>query len=256
MGEKEEKEESWLRQLCGDDAKLYDVLASSLPFDPIAALPKEDLGILIEAAEKSVKDENYEEAIRKYRSVVDKAIFEATQHQEEKDRYIKLIQDLLSKSAQAMEKAKEKVEKEGRTDRFATLERRTEYCKFVSERIEDVLEVARHFYDERLEILGEKERGEGRLGEKREKRRKEDTEREARREKRQEGREGEKRRESRRGQRRGARRKKRKGDRRSEKKKDTRSKKIIPGLRAMVVVRPSYFEPSFCVCVGTLVRAL
>ena len=63
MGEKEKKEENWLRQLCGDDAKLYDVLASSLPLDPIAALPKENLEILIEQAEKSVKDENYEEAV-------------------------------------------------------------------------------------------------------------------------------------------------------------------------------------------------
>jgi hypothetical protein len=184
MGEKEKKEENWLQQLCGDDVKLYDVLSSSLPFNPIAALPKEDLGILIEAAEKSVKDENYEEAIRKYRTVVDKAIFEATQHQEEKDRYIKLIQDLLSKNAQATEKLKEKVEKEGRADRVATLERRTEYCKFVSERIEDVLEVARRFYDERLEILGEKERGEGRVEEKRDKRGKEDLERQKREEKR------------------------------------------------------------------------
>jgi len=184
MGEKEKEEESWLRQLCGGDAKLYDVLASSLYFDPMAAIPKEDLGILIEAAEKSVKDEKYEEAIRKYRWVVDKAIFEATQHQEEKDRYIKVIQDLVSKTAQATERAKEKVEKEGRTDRVAVLERRTEYCKFVSERIEDVLEVARHFYDERLKILGEKERGEGRLEEKSERRRKEDTEREKREEKR------------------------------------------------------------------------
>jgi len=79
LGEKEKKEESWLQELCGGDVKLYDVLSSSLPLDPIAALPKEDLGILIEAAEKSVKDENYEEATRKYRSIVDKAIFEATQ---------------------------------------------------------------------------------------------------------------------------------------------------------------------------------
>ena len=176
MGEKEKKEESWLQQLCGDDVKLYDVLAGSLYFDPMAAISKEDLRVLIEAAEKSVKDENYEQAIRKYRLVVDKAIFEATQHQEEKDRDIKLIQDLVSKSAQATEKVKEKVEKEGPTDRVAALERGTEYCKFVSERIEDVLEVARHFYDERLKILGEKERGEERLGEKREKRRKEETE--------------------------------------------------------------------------------
>jgi hypothetical protein len=161
LGE-EKKEENWLLELCGGDVKLYAVLSSSLPLDPIAALPKEDLGVLIEAAEKSVKDENYEEAFRKYRSVVDKAIFEATQHQEEKDRYIKLIQDLLSKTSQATEKLKEKVEKQGLTDRVVSLERRTEYCKFVSERIEDVLEVARHFYDEKLKILGEKEKGEER----------------------------------------------------------------------------------------------
>jgi len=174
--EEEEKEESWLRQLCRGDAKLYDVLAGSLPLDPMAAISKEDLGALTEEAEKSVKDENYEQAIRKYRLVLDKAIFEATQHQEEKDRYIKVIQDLMSKTAQAAERAKEKVEKEGRADRVASLERRIEYCRFVSERIEDVLDVASHFYNERLEILGEKERGEARRGAVREKRTKEERE--------------------------------------------------------------------------------
>jgi hypothetical protein len=179
MGEEEEKEESWLQQLCGNDVKLYDVLSSSLYLDPIAAIPKEDLGFLIEAGDKSVKDENYEEAIAKYRLALDKAIFEATQHQEEKDRYIKIIQDLLSKSVQATEKMKAKAEKEGRTDRFATFGRKTEYCKFVSERIEDVLEVARRFYDERLRVLAEKDRGETRLEERSEKRRKEETEEKA-----------------------------------------------------------------------------
>jgi len=80
----------------------------------------------------------------------------------------------LSKSAQAIEK--EKVEKEGLTDRVAFLERRTEYCKFVSERIEDVLEVARHFYDEKLKTLGEKEKGEERREAKRADRMGEDRE--------------------------------------------------------------------------------
>jgi hypothetical protein len=219
MGEEEEKEESWLQQLCGNDVKLYDVLSSSLYLDPIAAIPKEDLGFLIEAGDKSVKDENYEEAIAKYRLALDKAIFEATQHQEEKDRYIKIIQDLLSKSVQATEKMKAKAEKEGRTDRFATFGRKTEYCKFVSERIEDVLEVARRFYDERLRVLAEKDRGETRLEERSEKRRKEETEEKAgeKRDKKEE----KKRRESGRGQRRGARETKRKGRRGSEKKGDT-----------------------------------
>jgi hypothetical protein len=176
MVEEEKKEESWLQQLCRGDAKLYDVLAGSLPLDPIAAISKEDLKALIEEAEKSVKNENYEEAIWKYRLVVDKAIFEATQHEEEKDRYIKVIQDLVSKRAQATEKLKEKAEKEGLTDRLAALERRIEYCRFVSERIEDVLDVASDFYNERLETLGAKERGEARrraIGEKKTKEREE-----------------------------------------------------------------------------------
>ena len=70
------------------------------------------------------------------------------------------------------------MEKEGLTYRVAALERGTEYCKFVSERIEDLLEVAGYFYAERLKTLGEKERGEGRLEEKSERRRKERTEQE------------------------------------------------------------------------------
>ncbi|MGD0424812.1 MAG: hypothetical protein ABSA92_15350 [Candidatus Bathyarchaeia archaeon] len=194
MVEKEKKEESWLRKLCGDDAKLYEFLARRLPLDPMAAISKEDVGILIEQAEKSVKDENYEEAVWKYRLVVDKAIFEATQHQEERDRYIKLIQDLLSKTAQATERAKEKVEKKGLTDRVASLVKWIEDCKFVSERIEDVLEVARQFYDERLKILGEKEKGEERREAKRADRMEEDREkREERPEKRDKKREKEKR---------------------------------------------------------------
>lgn len=154
----EEKEESLLKELCGDDAKLYDVLGSSLYIDPIAAISKKDLEILIEEADKSIKDRNYEEATGKYRLVVDKAIFEATQNPGERGRYIKAIQDLASKAVHAIGKAKEKVEKEGLTDSAASLDRRIEDYKFMSERIEDVINVASHFYYERLKMLGEQER--------------------------------------------------------------------------------------------------
>jgi len=176
VGGEEKKEEDWLRELCGDDAKLYDVLAGSLYVDPIPVISKEDLGILIEDAEKSVKDQNFEEAMRKCRLALDKAIFEATQHQEERGRYIKVIQDLASKVAQATEKVKEKVEKEGLTDYVARLERGIADYKFVSERIEDFIEVASLYYNERLEILGEKERGEARREDRTHKRFKEEKE--------------------------------------------------------------------------------
>ena len=159
----EEKEESLLKELCGDDAKLYDFLGSSLYMDPIRAMRaqdifEKDLEVLVEEAEKSIKDKNYEEATRKYRLVVDKAIFEATQNPGERGRYIKAIQDLATKTVHATKKTKEKREKEGLTDSAASLDIRIEECNFMSERIEDVINVASHFYYERLKMLGEQER--------------------------------------------------------------------------------------------------
>jgi len=164
---KEKKEESLLEELCGDDSELYDVLGSLLYFDPLRAISGTDLEILIEETEKSVKDLSYEMARLKYRQVVDKALFEASQNPEERSRYIRVIKDIVSKIVSATEKAKEKAEKNGLTDKAASLERRIHNWKFISERIEDVIDVASHFYNERLVMLGEK----GRREERREKRR-------------------------------------------------------------------------------------
>ncbi|MDH5439204.1 MAG: hypothetical protein OEY31_01190 [Candidatus Bathyarchaeota archaeon] len=165
---KVKKEESLLKELCRDDSELYDVLASLLYLDPIAAISRTDLEILIEETEKSVKDLGYEMARLKYRQVMDKALFEASQNPEERSRYIKVIKDLVSKIVSATEKAKEKVEKNGLTDKAASLERRIHNFIFISERIEDVINVASHFYNERLVILGEKGRREERREERRE----------------------------------------------------------------------------------------
>ena len=160
MSEKEEKEEDLLKELCGNETKLYDLLSRTLYVDPIAAISKRDLAILIEEAEKSIKDENYEDALRKYRPIVDKAIFEATQNPGEKSRYIKVIQDLASKTAKVTEKVKEKAEKEGLAARARSLEERIQNYEFLSERIEDVIKIASLFYNERLEEMGTKERRE------------------------------------------------------------------------------------------------
>jgi hypothetical protein len=163
MGERERKEGDWLRELCGDDSKLYDFLSNKLYQNPLAAISKESLEILIRNAEReSINGGNYQAAMQKYRLAVDKAIFEATQHQEERDSYVKLIQDLIMKTSQATEKAKEKAVKEGLNERAADLGKRIENDKFLSERIEDVMKVASLYYNERLELIGEKERKEAR----------------------------------------------------------------------------------------------
>jgi len=163
-----EKEESLLEELCGDDSALYDVLGSLLYIDPIAAISRTDLEVLIEETEKSVKDLSYELPGSKYREVVDKAIFEASQNPEERSRYIEVIKDLVSKIVGAMEKAKEKAEKNGLTGKAASLERRIHNFRFIGERVEDVIDVASRFYNERLVILGEKGRREERREERRE----------------------------------------------------------------------------------------
>jgi len=149
---KEEKEESLLKELCTDDAKLYDFLSNYLYFNPLAAISKEDLDILTEEAEKSGN----------FRPAVDKAIFEAAQNPGERESYIKVIQNLASKTIHAMEQEKEKVEKEGLTDQAANLGRRIENQEFMSERTEDIINVASKFYSEKLVELGENVRREAR----------------------------------------------------------------------------------------------
>ncbi|HUT86527.1 MAG TPA: hypothetical protein VMX15_00370 [Candidatus Heimdallarchaeota archaeon] len=156
--EEEEKEESLLKELCGDDAKLYDFLSTCLYETPLAAISKKDLDILTEEAEKSGN----------FRPAVDKAIFEATQNPGERERYIKVIQNLASKTIPVTEQEKEKVEKEGLTDRAASLGRRIEDQKFMSERAEDIINVASKFYNEKLVELGENVRREAKGEERKE----------------------------------------------------------------------------------------
>ena len=155
---KEEKEESLLKELCGDDAKLYEFLSKYMYENPLAAISKKDLDILTEEAEKSGN----------FRPAVNKAIFEAAQNPGERERYIKVIQNLASKTIHATEQEKEKVEKEGLTDQAASLGRRIENQRFMSERAEDIINVASKFYNEKLVELGENVRRETRGKERKE----------------------------------------------------------------------------------------
>jgi hypothetical protein len=162
VSKKEEKEEDLLKVLCGNDTELYSLLSRYLYADPSVAVFKRDLGVLIEDAEKSLNEENYREAMAKYQLTVDKAVFDATQNPGEKDRYVGVIQDLVSKTAKVTEKLKEKLEKEGLVDYASSLGGRIKNYRFMSERIEDVVRIASLYYKERLEELGAEERIEAR----------------------------------------------------------------------------------------------
>ncbi len=138
--EDEKQDENLLKELCRDDAKLYYFLSHYLYLNPLTAISEKDLDILTEEAGKSGD----------FRPAVDKAIFEGTQNPRERERYIKVIQNLALKAIHAIEQEKEKVEKEGLTDRAASLGRRIEDHKFMSERTEDIINVASKFYNEKL----------------------------------------------------------------------------------------------------------
>jgi hypothetical protein len=145
--EEKKEEESLLQELCGDDAELYSLLSRYLYFNPLAAISEKDLGVLAEEAGKSGD----------FRPAMDKAIFEGAQNSGERERYIEVIRNLALKAIHVMEQ-EEEVEKEELTDQAASLERRTENYRIMSERTEDIIKVASEFYNERLVVLGEEAR--------------------------------------------------------------------------------------------------
>ncbi len=144
----EKKEESLLKELCRDDAKLYYFLSNYLYENPLGAISGRDLDIITEEAEKSGN----------FRPAISIAIFEVSQNPGEMERYSKVIQNLASKAIHATEQEKERVEKEGLTSRVASLGRRIEDMRFISERTKDIINIASKYYSDRLLELGEIDR--------------------------------------------------------------------------------------------------
>lgn len=158
MAEKEEKKEDLLKEQCGEDKELYDFLCHTLYVDPIAAISRSDIAALTEEADTSRENANYRDALRKYQSAVNKAIFEATQYPGERNGYIKIIRTLVPKTIEVIEKVKEKAENEGLAERARYFEKEIENYEFLSRRIEDVINTASRYYNERIKELEETER--------------------------------------------------------------------------------------------------
>ena len=176
--EKEQKKEvSLLQELCGDDVKLYACLSNNLYENPLTAISSKDLDGLTEEAEKSGK----------YGMALDKAIFEAAQTPGQREKYLKIVQNLASKTLHATIQEKEKAETEGLADVAASLERRSEHQQLLIDRTEDIIHVASEYYTEKLvdleENVSRKTRENERQGAEREERKieeQEKAEREAR----------------------------------------------------------------------------
>jgi hypothetical protein len=153
MAQKEKKEEDLLKEQCGDDTELYAFLCHTLYVDPTSAISKSDLAVLIDEAEENVRDENYGDALRNYQRAVNKAIFQATQKPGEKSKYVKIVRELAPKTAEVIEKVKEKAEREGLDERARYLEKEIKNYGFLTERIQDVIKIASLYYQERLDKM-------------------------------------------------------------------------------------------------------
>ncbi len=134
------KEVGLLKELCGDDVKLYDCLSNFLYENPSTVMSEKDIDTLAAEAEKSGQ----------FGIALDKAIFKASQNLGERERYIKSIQSLALKSLHATERDKERAEKEGLTEMAAAAKRRIEHQKLLSERTEAIINIASRFYNEKL----------------------------------------------------------------------------------------------------------
>jgi len=151
-GEKKTTEATLLQELCGADAELYACLSIHLYETPLAAISQKDLEILIAEAEESGD----------YRRALDKAIFEGARDPAARARYVEVIQNLALKTVGAMERERETAEKKGLTDLAASLGRGIKNQRLMSERADDVLNVASQFYKEKLLALDESARREAR----------------------------------------------------------------------------------------------
>ena len=152
-----ERKQTLLEELCEDDEPLYTVLSSYLYHTPLGAISKKDLDALIKEAEESGN----------FRPAIDKAIFEGSQNPEERQRYVEVIRNLALRAIDAVGQARQQREKEGLTDRAASLAARIEAYRFMSERTGDILTVASEYYRERLLDAEESDRRQSRQDEKR-----------------------------------------------------------------------------------------
>ena len=148
----EKKDVSLLEEVCRDDTELRDCLSSYLFLNPIGAISKKDIDTLMEEGEKSGD----------FRPAVDKAIFEGSQSPAEREKYIKVIQNLARKTIDMTEKEIRKVENEGLNDRAASLRKVIKNQEFMNARAGDILNTASKFYNETLieqeEKAGKEER--------------------------------------------------------------------------------------------------
>lgn len=146
----EVKKVSLLEQLCGEDTELREFLSHYLFENPLMAVSTKNLDVLISEGEASGK----------FGPALDKALFEGSQNLLEKEKYIGILNSLGLKIIQAIEQEITSAQRQNLTDRVSTLEKRKGYHHYLVDNAGKVLDIAAHFYGEKLVNLEEGDRRE------------------------------------------------------------------------------------------------
>ena len=143
--ERQEKEISLLQQWCQGDSKLYDWVSKTLYLEPVGGIFDQSIDVL--TAEGIASGD--------FRPAIDKALFESSQKPAEKEKYVKIIRDLVSRAIVETERELKTGEHDSEHTDF--LKKRIENRKYLGEKVEAILDVATKFYKERLEDMARRE---------------------------------------------------------------------------------------------------
>lgn len=140
--EREEKkpEQTLLQELCGADESLYTLLRSYLYHKPLAAISKKDLDSLVAEAERTGD----------YRQAIDKAVFQGAQTHEQEGKPVEVVRRIATQAMHAAEQSRDRQEKEGLSERAASMQRKVDEYRLMAERAAEVLAIASQYYGERL----------------------------------------------------------------------------------------------------------
>ena len=104
-----------LKEMCPDE-ELFYAASRSLYLEPDKQLPDAPIEGMISDAEEALRKGEDKKAFWKFRSAFDKAVFEATRHKDERDRYFHIAEESISKALAAAEHIRAEGQIEGLND--------------------------------------------------------------------------------------------------------------------------------------------
>lgn len=129
-----------LKDMCADE-EMYYAASRSLYLEPDRQLPDTPIESLISDAEEAHEKGEDKRSFWKFRLAFDKAVFEATRHKDERERYSNVAKESISEALAAAERLRAKGQITGLEDLAKAME-------ILRRRLGEFIDVASHYYSE------------------------------------------------------------------------------------------------------------